>query len=280
MPTATCDGIETRYELRGDGPPLLCFSPGGFNGRLDNWWTFGIYERLGLVDHLSQRFTCIVFDKRESGQSGGRIEPIGWDDFARQGLALLDELGIERAHFMGGCIGCSIVVNCDPTRMLSMVLYSPAGGAAYLATQRSRFEEHLAFARDRGLSGVVELARSSEQTFAQDPRVGPWVSVLRRDESFAREFAAQELDCYAALVGEMARGLFDRETVPGAAEEVLASLEVPALVVPGDDENHATSAALYLAEHVPRAEYWDVLPPGQTNETAPQRVEQFLSAQQ
>ena len=29
MPTAICDGIPTRYELLGSGPPLLMFSPGG-----------------------------------------------------------------------------------------------------------------------------------------------------------------------------------------------------------------------------------------------------------
>lgn len=37
MPTATVDGIPTRYEVSGDGPPLLMFSPGGFDSTLDNW---------------------------------------------------------------------------------------------------------------------------------------------------------------------------------------------------------------------------------------------------
>lgn len=279
MATAVCDGIPTRYELRGDGPPLLLFSPGGFDGRLENWWTFGIYQRLGLVDALSQRFTCILFDKRESGESGGRIEGLTWDGYARQGLALLDALGIERAHFMGGCIGCSVVLNCAPERMLSMTLYSAAGGAAYLATQRARFAEHLAFAAEEGLGGVVALARADVSSFAQDPRVGPWVSVLRRDEAFAHAYAALDLDAYRALVRETAQVLFDRDTVPGAPPELLASLDVPALVVPGNDANHATSAAQYLAECLPRAEYWDVLPPGQTAQTAPGRVLAFLSAQ-
>jgi pimeloyl-ACP methyl ester carboxylesterase len=276
MPTAICDGIETRYELRGEGPPLLLFSPGGFNGALENWWSFGIYERLRLLDRLQQHYTCVAFDKRESGESGGRIERIAWADYARQGIALLDGLGIERAHVMGGCIGCSIAVNADPGRVESMVLYSPAGGAAYLATQRGRFAEHLAFVQDEGLAGVVELARGSEKNFAQDPRVGPWVSVLRRDDAFAAEYARFDVARYRELVGEMGRTLFDRDTVPGAPPEVLATLDVPALVVPGDDANHATSAAVYLAECLPRAQYWDALPPEQTEETAPARILKFL----
>jgi pimeloyl-ACP methyl ester carboxylesterase len=279
MPTAVCDGIETRYELRGDGPPLLCFSPGGFNGQLDNWWTFGIYERLALVDELSREFTCIVFDKRESGESGGRIERIGWADYAAQGLALLDALGLERAHLMGGCIGCSIALNCDPTRALSLVLYSPAGGAAYLATQRGRFAQHLAFVEEVGLAGVVEHVRATDKNFAQDPRVGPWVTLVRRDDSFAAEYAAFDVTRYRPIVRETAQRLFDRDTVPGAPAELLASLSVPALVVPGDDVNHATSAAQYLAQVLPRADYWDVMPEEQTRANAPQRIRDFLVQQ-
>ena len=98
----------TRYEVVGDGPPLLLFSPGGFNATVENWTSFGIYRRLGLLEHLRARYTCIAFDKRESGRSGGRVERIAWSDYARRASALLDHLGIERAHLIGGCIGCSI----------------------------------------------------------------------------------------------------------------------------------------------------------------------------
>ncbi len=53
MPTAVADGIRTRYEVTGDGPPLLMFSPGGFDSTLESWRTVGIYKRLNLLDHLS-----------------------------------------------------------------------------------------------------------------------------------------------------------------------------------------------------------------------------------
>jgi pimeloyl-ACP methyl ester carboxylesterase len=279
MPVAVCDGIPTRYEVAGDGPPLLLFSPGGFNAQLENWSTFGIYRQLHLVEHLAQSFTCIAFDKRESGESGGRLERLAWDDYAVQGIDLLDELEIERAHFMGGCIGCSIAVNAaydHPERVQSVVLYSPAGGAAYRATQLGRFAGHLAYADEVGLEGVVELARGSESTFAQDPRVGPWVSALRRDAAFAAEYAAHDLGEYRTLVQETAATLFDRDTVPGAPEDVLHALAFRALVVPGNDANHATSAALYLAEHLLNAQYWDVMPEAQTSDNAPQRIADFL----
>ena len=280
VPVALCDGIPTRYEVTGDGPPLLMFSPGGFNAQLENWRTFSIYKHLQLVEHLAQSFTCITFDKRESGESGGRLERIAWDDYAVQGIDLLDALEVERAHLIGGCIGCSIAVNAafdHPERVLSLVLYSPAGGPAYLETQRGRFADHLSYLDEAGLAGIVALAQGSDATFAQDPRVGPWVGVLRTDAAFAEEFAAQDVDAYRVIVRETGATLFDRDTVPGAPADVLADIPFPALVVPGNDANHATAAAQYLAEHLPGAEYWDVMPDEQTPENAPQRVAQFLS---
>jgi pimeloyl-ACP methyl ester carboxylesterase len=281
MAFATVDGIRTRYEVFGAGPPLLLFSPGGFNATIENWRAFGIYARLNLLDHLPERYTCIAFDKRESGESGGRVEAITWDDYARQGIGLLDELGIGRTHLLGGCIGCSIALHAAaaaPERALSLVLYSPAGGPEYRATQARRFAEHLAFVVEHGLAAVVELARAGTETFTQDPRLGPWVSVVRTDDEFASRYARLESTQYAELVNETAAGLFDLDAVPGAPPDLLARIDVPALVVPGDDPNHATSAARYLAESLPRAEYWDVHPSEQTAENAPARVLQFLSS--
>ena len=113
-------------------------SPGGFNATVENWTSFGIYARLNLVDHLRSRFRCIAFDKRESGSSGGRVEAITWGDYARQGIALLDHLGVERAQAIGGCIGCSIALAlavAEPARVERLVLYSPAGGPRYRMTQ-------------------------------------------------------------------------------------------------------------------------------------------------
>jgi len=279
MPTATIDGITTHYEVSGSGPPLLLFSPGGFNATLENWSSFGIYQRLQLLEHLRAHYTCIAFDRRESGRSGGRVERITWPDYATQGRGLLDELGIERARLLGGCIGCSCLAAFateSPERVERMVLYSPAGGPRYRLTQRARFAAHLEFVEEHGLAAVVELAAQSEKTFAQEPRLGPWVNAIRTDAAFAQDYAARDSDAYRALVGEMGERLFDRDTVPGADPERLLQLELTALVVPGRDESHATSAARYLEECLERSEYWDVPPEAQTAETAPARLLEFL----
>jgi pimeloyl-ACP methyl ester carboxylesterase len=279
VPTAIIDGIATRYEVAGSGPPLLMFSPGGFNATLDNWRSQGIYRRLNLLDHLTAKYTCITFDRRESGLSGGRVERLGWGDYAAQGKGLLEHLGIERAHLMGGCVGCSIVTTfavVHPEAVSSMVLYSPAGGARYRLTQHARLSQHLAYVAEHGLAQVVALARSGDKTFTQDPRVGPWVTVIRHDPAFADAYAQGDPDRYAVLVAGMSRLLFDRDTVPGAEPEDLMRLDIPALVVPGQDASHATSAARFLEECLTRAEYWDVPVSEQTEEAAAARVREFL----
>jgi pimeloyl-ACP methyl ester carboxylesterase len=281
VPTTVIDRIATRYEVAGSGPPLLMFSPGGFGAELGNWTEFGIYRRLRLLDHLPARYTCIMFDRRESGRSGGRVERIGWDDYAAQGLGLLDHLGFDRAHLMGGCVGCSAVAAFAvryPERTLSLSLMSPAGGPRYRIRQRARFARHLSFAADNGLARVVSLARESAVGFSQDPRVGPWAAVIRTDEAFARDYARQDPDRYQLTAGAMARMLFDRDTVPGPEPEDLMALDLPALVVPGQDESHTRSAARYLQECLAASRYVDLPVPEQTEETVPPLLLEFLAS--
>lgn len=279
MGTVHIDGIATRFEVSGSGPALLMYSPGGFNGQLENWRDLGIYRRTEMLDRLRERFTCITFDKRESGQSGGRVERIGWRDYARQGIALLDHLGVERAHAMGGCVGCSVAAVAAvewPERVSSLVLYSPAGGVKYRMKQHVRFIAHQGFAAAHGLDAVVELARSSDAGFAEDGRVGPWVSVLRRDEEFATTYAKLDPERYAAVVSGLARTLFDRDTVPGPEPEDLLVSDVPALIVSGQDTSHAPSAARYLHECLSGSQIWDVPVAEQTRDSAPARVIDFF----
>ena len=276
---AVVDGIRTRYQVTGEGPPLLMFSPGGFDSTLEAWQTVGIYRRLNLLEHLSRSYTCITFDRRESGQSSGRLERISWADYVRQGIGLLDALDIDSAHLMGGCVGCSGVAAIGvghPDRVRSMVLFSPAGGVKYRMTQHSRFERHLAYVDENGLAAVVQLARESGASFTKDPRVGPWNSVLRTDDAFADAYAAADPARYRVTVTGLFRSMFDRDTVPGPEPEDLLTCDLPALIVPGQDTSHTPSAARYLQECLPNNQYWDMPVAEQTEETAPARVLEFL----
>ena len=273
------DGIPTRYEVTGEGPPLLMYSPGGLDATVEKWTTQGVYARIRLLDHLPQQHTCIVFDRRESGQSGGRVEAITWEHYVVQGKGLLEHLGIKRASLMGACMGCcpvlALAVDC-PELVERMVLYWPVGGPKYRINSLQRFANHLDYVEQHSLAEVAAHAIASGKSFAEDPRCGPWASVIRGDRDFAAAFAAGSKDEYKRAVSDMGRALYDRDTAPGAEPEELMRLDIPVLVVPGRDASHATSAARYLEECLPRSEYWDVPPEAQTAETAPHRVMQFL----
>lgn len=280
LPSIDIDGIRTRYEIIGEGPPLLMYSPGGLDATVEKWTTQSVYARIRLLEHLPKRFRCIVFDRRESGQSGGRVEAITWEHYVAQGKGLLDHLGIRRAHLLGGCMGCCPVLALAvdyPELVQSMVLYWPVGGPKYRINSQQRFANHLDFVEQHSLAEVAAHAIASGKSFGEDPRCGPWGAVIRGDRGFAEAFAAGNKDDYKRAVAGMSGALYDRDTAPGAEPEELMRLDIPALIVPGRDASHATSAARYLEECLPRSEYWDVLPDAQTAEASPARILAFLA---
>lgn len=281
MKTAIIDGINTRYDVVGSGPPLLMFSPGGFNATLDMWSSLGVYARVKPLEHLSKKYTCIIFDRRETGQSGGRVERVTWSDYVAQGIGLLDHLNIEKAHLMGGCMGCCPVAafaSAHPERTLSMILYWPVGGAKYRISGHQRFAEHLAYVHQNGLEQVVALVAKEGKPFGADPRGGPWASVIKNDPAFAQAYVRQNLGQYKLIVAGMARTLLDRDTVPGAEPEDLLGLDIPALIVPGRDASHATSAAWYLEECLPQSELWNMPAADQSEENTSTRLLGFLDS--
>lgn len=279
MPTEIIDGIATRYEIVGSGPPLLMYAPGGFDATIEKWSTQGVYGKIQPVEHLSKHYSCILFDRRECGQSGGRVERVTWANYVAQGKGLLDHLGIKQAHLMGGCMGCCPVAAfgvMHPEMVLSMILFWPVGGAKYRLSSHQRFAEHLAFVHQNGLQAVADLVAKDGKPFGTDPRGGPWASVLKHDRAFGEAYVKQNVDQYKLIVASMGRTLVDRDTAPCAEPEDLMRCAIPALIVPGQDAAHATSAARYFQECLPKSEYWDVPVAQQTAETAPGRLLEFL----
>ncbi|HEX3484051.1 MAG TPA: alpha/beta hydrolase [Micropepsaceae bacterium] len=279
MPNIIIDGINTRYDVLGSGPPLLMYAPAGFDASLEKWSTQGVYAKTKMLEHLAKKYSCILFDRRECGSSGGRVERVSWAHYVAQGKGLLDHLGIRRAHLMGGCMGCCPVAAfavSHPEMVQSMVLYWPVGGARYRLSSHQRFAVHLGYVQNHGLDRVVELAAASGKSFGEDPRGGPWAAVIRQDRDFAVSYARQDVEKYKLIVAGMGRTLFDRDTAPGAEPEDMMALDIATLIVPGRDASHATSAARYLEECIPKAEYWDIPPASQTEDNVPARLLEFL----
>jgi pimeloyl-ACP methyl ester carboxylesterase len=277
MSIATIDGLEVRYETFGSGAPLLMFAPGGFDATIEKWRAASAWTGIDALDALGSQLTVIAYDRRESGESEGRVERLDWRTYARQGKALLDQLEIDSAFILGGCMGCSVALAFAvsyPESTRALLLHWPVGGFRWKTACLERFRRHYNFAKDNGLAAVVERARIGK-SFWTDPEAGPWASVIARDQSFAEGFTRQNLDRYLAIVAVSGRNLFDRDTAPGAEPEELMGTSMPALIIPGDDSSHATSAAHYLRELLPKANFWNVLPPEQTTPKVCDRLLQF-----
>ena len=282
MPRVEIDGIQTKYEVYGSGPPLLMMAAGGFDSTIEKWSTAGVWKGMQPLETLAQHYTCIAYDRREAGESGGRIERLTWPAYARQAKGLLEHLGYERAYVMGGCMGVSVAMAFGvayPVASLGLVLHWPVGGARWHASGMERFDAHHAFLTRNGLDAVVSLAREGK-TFWSNPEAGPWAAVINNNSEFAGRFASQDADRYAEIIAATGRTLYDRDTAPGAEPEELMALKVPALIVPGHDPAHATSAARYLEECLPEAEYWDVAVEQQSPDAVRERILGFLASLQ
>ena len=277
MATAILDGIDTHYETQGSGTPILMCAPGGFDATIEKWRVASAWTGINAIEALAKEHQVILYDRRECGQSGGRIERFSWASYTRQGKALLDYLKIDSAWIMGACMGCSVAAAFGvhyPQMTKGLLFHWPVGGYRWKANSQGRFMAHYEFARKNGLKAVVERARGGK-TFWMDSEGGPWAGMIARDNEFAQRFAEQELERYLGLIVTTGRSLYDRDTAPGAEPEEIMGIKVPALIIPGDDESHATSAAHYLRELLPKAEFWNVMPTEQNTQKTCDRILEF-----
>lgn len=84
--------------------PAFLFIP-GLVGLYDAW-TF-------QLDHFAGRYRCVTFDHRGTGDSDKPREPAAYSTqiIAEDAVALMDTLGIERAHIAGTSTGGCILQN-------------------------------------------------------------------------------------------------------------------------------------------------------------------------
>jgi pimeloyl-ACP methyl ester carboxylesterase len=174
-------------------------------------------------------------------------------------------------------MGCSVALAFGahyPQASRGLLLHWPVGGYRWKVNSQARFMRHYEFAKQNGLKGVVERARGGK-SFWMDPEAGPWAGMIAGEAGFAKRFLAQDLERYLGMIITSGRTLFDRDTAPGAEPEEVMGIKAPSLIIPGDDQSHATSGAHYMRELLPNADFWNVMPPGQTTQTVVDRILEF-----
>ncbi|HKP60125.1 MAG TPA: alpha/beta hydrolase [Polyangiales bacterium] len=128
MPTFERGDVSIYYEEYGQGFPVLLFAPGGMRSSIDFWHRTAPFDP---TKELATQFRVIAMDQRNAGKS---VAPIraddGWHVYTEDHLALLDHLGIERCHVLGGCIGGAFalaLIAAAPARVSSAVLQQSIG---------------------------------------------------------------------------------------------------------------------------------------------------------
>ena len=269
MPQAALNGLKINYAVQGNGPPMIMLSPGGFDSNIDGWSSRSVWKDLRPLETLAKEFTMIAYDRREAGQSGGRVEPHTWYMWAAEAVALLDHLKIDRAWIIGGCMGVSVASAIGahfPERCLGLLMHWPVGGFRWRAKGHLNFNKHIAFARANGLAAVATRAKKAAGFWA-DPESGPWATVLAQDEAFAAKYVKQDLEQYLAVVAYSRDTVFDDTMPSGATGEQLMAIKLPSFIMSGDDASHATSAAHALRELIPGSVLSPLMPPQQNAAT-------------
>ena len=269
MPFTSNDDLKIHYQIDGLGPPLLMFAPGGFRSVISRWTAAGgkgAWKELDGLATLSRHFTTIAYDRRECGLSGGKVEPLTWDLYAKEAKALLDLTGAPAAHILGCCMGASLALAFAvryPSACKSLILHWPVGGYHWMMKGRQFFDRHMAYVREHGLAAVVARAPKGEN-FWLDPEIGPWGSPCATDPAFAARYVEQDAAHYLEICARSRDVLFNDTMPSGASAEEMMKIEIPTLIMSGADARHTRSASWTLKELLPRADLWPVYPPEQT----------------
>jgi pimeloyl-ACP methyl ester carboxylesterase len=127
MPFLQRGGASIYYEEYGSGYPILTLAPGSLSSTIDAWHR----SPWDPTVELASEYHVIAMDQRNAGQSRAPISAgDNWDTYLADHLALLDHLGIEKAHIMGACIGVSFglrIAEEQPDRVSALVLQQPIG---------------------------------------------------------------------------------------------------------------------------------------------------------
>ncbi len=209
---APVNDIQMYYEIHGNGTPLILLH-GGL-GNTDSWEN--------QIPILSRQYKVIAVDSRGHGRSTFSEQQIGYALMASDVIALMDKLGIEKAHILGwsdgGIIGLDLAIK-HPERLNKVIAYganyNPSGMRTDIG-ENKKFKDYL------------EKAAKDYQALAPNPT---------RWEAFQKN------------IGHM------WESEPNFTAEQLRRITVPTLILDGDnDEAIYTEHTKDLANLIPRAE--------------------------
>jgi len=121
MPLAKVGDINLCYKINGKGQPLIMIA--GFATAKNMW--------LPLLHSFTKNYRVVTFDNRGIGSSDKPAGPYSTKMMASDTIALMDHLGIEKAHILGGSMGGMIAQHMTidhPQRVDRLILFSTSAG--------------------------------------------------------------------------------------------------------------------------------------------------------
>jgi 3-oxoadipate enol-lactonase len=218
MPYAEFDRARIRYEMTGDGPPLVQV-PGAATGLQG-------YARITPL--MSRSFTVLDFDPQGYGRSSRSVDGYGFEVWARDMANLIEHVGFDEFVLHGGSMGSTLALDFtarNPGRVTHLVL---SGCTAKLDTMsKAQFRTWKALARAYGI-GSRELAdcmasHSLTRDFLDGPAGG---------EDFIDQLAAQVAETVAL---EAFLGACDY-LIGVDVTSYLPQITAPTLVMVGDQD--------------------------------------------
>ena len=230
--TVEVNGVTLAYREIGSGYPLLMIN--GFASTMDTW-------NPPLLTMLAAHFQVIIFDNRGTGYSSTSDEPFSIPLFADDTVALMDALGISRAHVFGLSMGASIaqeLVLARPGVVDRLILVAGTSGGDKAEQMLQETWETLA---DKSGSPVDLADRMFSVLFPGEwlATHDPWQYCPEVHEITSEESAARQAEAFTGW-----QGSYDR--LPGIRCPVLVITGTEDVIIP------AKNAGL-LAERIPGA---------------------------
>ncbi len=266
MATAKVNGADIYYEESGSGPPII-LSPGGLQGAASSYH--------GVIDALSREHRVVVYDRRFGGRSRSPLVVQTWDMVCDDVFGLMDALGIDRAYLGGGSFGAAISLGCAfrrPDRVRAIFPSNIAGGVICDGYLTGKLFKSMDMAEKEGISAVVEA-------FDADDRFSPFSpEIAQSDSGYRKSLEAMNTDDFLQVMRDTIYALFDgRYPTLGMTEKALKSIQVPGMVMPGNNDVHPRRVAEMVHRLVPNCRWAEVRPHSEEPAKYAEHVLQFLS---
>ena len=240
MPTASVNGINLYYEASGSGYPLLfCHE---FAGDCRSWEP--------QVRSFSRRYRCITYNARGYPPSDvpENVSAYSQMQAVEDIVGLMRHLQLAEAHLVGLSMGGYAVLHFGlhyPAMARSLVV----GGCGYgsVATERAKFQQDVEQTAQR-------IEREGMHAMAAFYSRGPTrVQFIDKDPRGWQEFAEQLAEHSARGAAMTFRGVQAQRPSVFELEAHMQQLQVPTLIITGDEDEPCLEPALFMKRTIPTA---------------------------